>query len=622
MLNVSFVIKIIKNLAPLNLWVINLLVVTPVMAQLGDIPSSPLPYSTDYDCNLIDSEEYKLGPGDRIRINNLEGLEYSGDHQIPSDGTISLPLIGSVSIGGLTLEEGTNLIMAKYRRFFQYPQVNIYVQSVGPLEVVVAGEVSAPGNYIMSRENQSQHRGIELPTVMDAIERSGGITLSGNPSQVLVRRKPRNGTEQIIAQNLWDFLRTGDRCQNVTLQNGDTIYVPLATSIDLSENREQATATFSGDLETPRTVAVLGAVTRPGPYVIQGGDTQLERRSDGLPTLTRAIQLAGGISTSANIENIQVTRTTKTGVELTFELNLNNFLTEGDRSQDLILQDGDVILVPTAPTANLSEIRQLTNTSLAAELTEPRRVVVVGEVQRPGPYIIKVKDPFVKAQAEGLPTVTRAIQLAGGIRPTADIRRVEVRRPTRDGTEQILSLDLWKLLETGDVNQDLILEEGDTVFIPKATEINASEVAELAAASFAPEEIKVYVVGEAIGAPVIPPKPEVELPPNTSLNQAILASGVIYWGRVNLKSVELIRLNFDGTVTRRKVELDFNAGINEQTNPTLRNKDIIVVRRTAGAKLTDTLETIGNSMLFVPRVETVLRILGFLGIIENNLVEN
>lgn len=575
----------------------------------------------ELDCNLIDSGGYKLGPGDRIRINNIEGADYSGDHQIPTDGTISVPMIGSVSIGGLTLEEATNLITAKYRRFFKYPQININVRSVGPLEVVVAGEVSAPATYIMSREDQTQHRGIEQPTVMDAIERSGGITLSGDPSQVLVRRPQRNGVEEIIYQNLWAFLRTGDRCENIGIQNGDTIYVPLAAPVNLSEIRQLATATFAEDLETPRTVAVLGSVTRPGPYVVTGGDTQVDARSDGLPTLTRAIQLAGGISASAAIEDIQVKRTTKTGAELTFEVNLQEFLREGDISQDLVLQDGDVIFVPIARNANLSEIRQLNNTSLAAELTEPRRVVVVGEVQRPGPYIIKVRDPFVKIQVEGLPTVTRAIQLAGGVRPTADIRRVRVRRLLSDGSEQILSLDLWELLESGDVSQDLILEEGDTVFIPEATEIIPSEARELAAASFAPEAIKVYVVGEAIGAPVTPPRPEVEFPPNTSLNQAILASGVIYWGRISLESVELVRLNFDGTVTRREVKLDLNAGINEETNPILRDKDIIVVRLNGVAKLTDTLQTIGESMLFVPRVETVLRILGFLGIIENQLRE-
>lgn len=631
MFNVSFFKKVIKTYATLNVLAVNVIATSAIaqLAVLATLPSLELREEpreersnlVQFDCGLENSGEYKLGPGDRIRINNLEGIEYSGDHQIPPDGNISLPIIGSVSIGGLTLEEATNLIVSRYRQFFKYPLINIYIQSIGPIEVVVAGEVSSPGIYVISREDQSQHRGIELPTVIDAIKMAGGITLSGDPSQVVIRRKQRSGAEQIIAQDLWDFVRVGDRCDNITLQNGDTVYVPLNTSVDFSEIRQLATATFGADIEEPRTIAVLGEVTRPGSYVVQGGDTQLDRRSDGLPTITRAIQLAGGLRNSASIENIEVRRTTKTGEELTFEVNLQQFLRQGDVSQDIVLQEGDTILVPTSQTTDLSEIRQLTNTNLASELAEPRRVVVIGEVQRPGPYIIKVRDPFVKAQAEGLPTVTRALQLAGGIKPSANLRAVEVRRPRKDG-EQILYLDLWKLLETGDINQDLILEEGDTVFIPKATEVTSSEVIELATASFAPDKITVYVVGEAIGSPNIPPRPEVELPVNTSLNQAILSSGAIYWGRIGLETAELIRLNVDGTVARRRIKLNLDAGINEQTNPILRNKDIIVVRTTRRVRLADSLQKIGNSMLFIPRIESLLRVLGFLGVIENKLNED
>lgn len=578
-------------------------------------PVESVPSSMPLNFTPTVGDNYRLGPGDRIRLNNLEGPEFSGDHQIAPDGTISLPLIGAVNIQGLTLQQATDLIIARYTRFYKYPQVSIYIQAIGPLEIVTAGEIRFPGRYVLSREDQTRHRGIQLPTLLDAIIQSGGITLTGNPRQIEVRRRQPTGSEQVITVDLWNFLRTGDRSENVTLQDGDTIFVPTETDVNLAQKRELAIATFATDINTPRTIAVVGEVTRPGSYVIQGGDTQLDRRSDGLPTVIQAIQLAGGITLSADIQQVQIRRISKTGSEITFEVNLWQFFQNGDITQDTIVQEGDIISIPTATTANLAQMHQLSQTSVATDLTQPRTVNVVGDVFRPGPYVLKTRDPLLQT-VDGLPTVTRAIQLAGGIKPTANLRLVQIRRLTRAGAEQIINVDLWQLLQTGDLIYDPILAQGDTLVIPTMTDVNPAEAAEVATASFSPETMTVYVVGEGVGSRNLPPRPELELPPNTPISQAILASGAFDKGRAS-NSVQLIRLNSNGTVSQQSLEVDFTAGINEQTNPLLRDKDIIVVRQTGGSRVTDTLQSIGESALLIPRIETLLRIFSFLGIIEN-----
>ena len=56
-----------------------------------------------------------------------------------------------------------------------------------------------------------------------------------------------------------------------------------------------------------------------------------------------------------------------------------------------------------------------------------------------------------------------AIQEAGGIRPDANIREVEVRRLNKNGEVQIFKVDLWKLLRDGDLPQDVLLQEGDEI---------------------------------------------------------------------------------------------------------------------------------------------------------------
>ncbi|HEY9598167.1 MAG TPA: hypothetical protein V6D33_10895, partial [Cyanophyceae cyanobacterium] len=61
--------------------------------------------------------------------------------------------------------------------------------------------------------------------------------------------------------------------------------------------------------------------------------------------------------------------------------------------------------------------------------------------------------------------------------------------------------------------------------------------------------------------------------------------------RARKSSVELVRLNINGTVERRTVDIDFAKGVNDQTNPALRNNDVIIVGRSTLASVSDTLDT-------------------------------
>jgi polysaccharide export outer membrane protein len=184
-----------------------------------------------------------------------------------------------------------------------------------------------------------------------------------------------------------------------------------------------------------------------------------------------------------------------------------------------------------------------------------------------------------------VPSVTRAIQVAGGITQLADVRNVQVRRLTRSGSPQLITLDFWKLLKEGDVLQDLPLQDGDTIEIPQAKTLNESEISELTTASFSPEKITINVVGEVTrpGAVLVPP--------NTPLNQALLSAGG-FNSKARKRSVTLIRLNPNGTVVKRDVEIDLAQAASEQGNPLLRNNDIIVVKKSGFASIVDTAGTV------------------------------
>jgi polysaccharide export outer membrane protein len=345
----------------------------------------------------------------------------------------------------------------------------------------------------------------------------------------------------------------------------------------------------------PINVIVSGEVISPGSYTVglQGGAG--DNPGVQYPTIISALTLAQGVTLAADLRQVQLRRPQGGNLPVqTYNIDLTQLIRTGNVERDLTLRDGDTIFIPTATSINLAELRQFASASFAVPANRPRTVTVVGEVNRPGSYVVLGGGVNTAAATDqggnvggnnGLPTVTRAIQLAGGITSEADIRSILIRRPTKSGTEHSISVNLWDLLKTGDVAQDTLVQEGDTIVVATATDVNPAEATELADANFSPATIPVSVVGEVKTPGVL------NLPPNTPMNQAILSAGGFNNARARRSTVELVRLNPDGTVTRRNIETNFEQGINEQTNPRLRANDIVVVNRSGIARIGDTLGT-------------------------------
>lgn len=213
----------------------------------------------------------------------------------------------------------------------------------------------------------------------------------------------------------------------------------------------------------------------------------------------------------------------------------------------------------------------------------PIRIGVSGEVNRPGSYEIRLADRSTQQGVIEWPTVIEAITLSGGITNQADVRQVLLRRSQPYGKEQVIQIDLWDMLTTGNVQNDITLRHGDAIQIPTATALTPQELTQLAAANFSPDSINVTVAGEVITPATI------EVPPNAPLNQALLAAGGFDPERADTDEVKLIRLNPDGTVSQRVVPVAFDEGINEETNPSLRNNDVVLVGRSGSAAFSDTV---------------------------------
>jgi polysaccharide biosynthesis/export protein len=520
------------------------------------------------------STTYLLGAGDRLRIDVFNIPQYSGEYLILTDGTINLQVIGKIFIAGLTLSQAEALIAAQYEPYLQRPLITLNLITPRPLQIAVSGEVKRPGAYTISAQDGSQ-----FPQLTQALQLAGGITQAADIGRVQLVRA---ATGESFILDLWALTENGNLTQDPVLLDGDSIFIPTATRIDSERTRQLALTSFSPVTGEPVRVVVVGEVQRPGSYTIPIQD------GNPFPRLTQALQIAGGTKQAADIGQIQLIRAA-TGELVT--LNLWELTQSGGNLEgDPILLEGDSIFVPTATSIDPERTRQLASTSVAPAASAPIPVVVVGEVFRPGAYTVNTETGTEP------PTLTRAIEIAGGITALADVRRIELRRLTQTGL-QSLEVNLWELLQSGDVSQDVILQAGDTIAIPTAREIDPTEVAALASASFSPDVIQVNIIGEVQSPGTI------QVPPNTPLNQALLAAGGFDPVRAKNNSVILVRLNPDGTVSRQRIAIDFEQGVDPQANPVLRNNDVVVVGRSIVTTIADTageiLRPVGNFFSFI-----------------------
>jgi protein involved in polysaccharide export with SLBB domain len=168
--------------------------------------------------------EFLLGPADRISINVLstseKGIEaepnLNGTYAIDPDGNISLHLIGSVHVTGMTPNMLRETLQTRFSEFIVHPDVTITVDQVINSRVLVLGEVRFPGVYSLSRET----------TAVDVLALAGGHLISALLWDVKIVRGNLAQNPTIINANLERVFKQGDLSQNVILQPGDIVFIP------------------------------------------------------------------------------------------------------------------------------------------------------------------------------------------------------------------------------------------------------------------------------------------------------------------------------------------------------------------------------------------------------------
>ncbi|HJV52584.1 MAG TPA: polysaccharide biosynthesis/export family protein [Noviherbaspirillum sp.] len=150
---------------------------------------------------------------------------------VDHDGTIQFPYAGVIKVAGMTQEQAASTLGAKLARYLRNPKVTLRVQSYRSKRVYVDGEVKTPGLQAIN----------DIPmTLVEAINRAGGVLPSGDQSQVVVNRAGVN--YQI---NLPQLVQRGVNPSTILLQDGDVVRV---------RSRDESKVFVSGEVVSPRAL--------------------------------------------------------------------------------------------------------------------------------------------------------------------------------------------------------------------------------------------------------------------------------------------------------------------------------------------------------------------------------
>lgn len=300
---------------------------------VADTTRCMIPAMIDLWHHRVDTpaEDYPLGPGDEITISVPEIDELQNQHvRVAQDGTISLPLIGTVVVGGLDEDQARAAISQQLSRFMKEPRLEMYVDRYRSRGVAVAGAVQKPGIFDLATFGDSLNDMLAMaggPTpgaAQGAIFFPAGMTQNPNvgaaaPTDAAASLPPATAVanEQHPAANsdmpasrvaiAIPFGRAGDEgCLNTPARPGDVILVATAG-----------------------TVTVVGWVRNPGSFPIGPGMTVLG-----------AVSAAGGAIFSWHAE---VLRTDQNGSRVAKRFSLSDL--QSGSETDIPIEAGDVVLV-------------------------------------------------------------------------------------------------------------------------------------------------------------------------------------------------------------------------------------------------------------------------------------
>ncbi len=168
---------------------------------------------------LSQQSNYLLGDGDVIKLTVYDHADLSTTGRINADGTLMLPLIGKISISGLTISQTTEEIARQLADgYIISPQVSVFVEEFRSQKTVIMGQVTKPGLFELSGK----------VTLLELVSKAGGMTKDAGDRAIIKRRIEEQGEEKVLTIDLKRLIEEGDTSLNVQILDGDSVYISKA----------------------------------------------------------------------------------------------------------------------------------------------------------------------------------------------------------------------------------------------------------------------------------------------------------------------------------------------------------------------------------------------------------
>ncbi len=198
------------------------------------------------------AEDYKVGQEDVLDIKVYENDDLNSTLRVSSDGTIRVPLIGEITVMGMSVSQIANKIERHLADgYLVHPQVDVFIKEHKSKQAVILGEIRNPGQYEVTGRI----------TFLEFISKAGGLTSTAGTRAVIKRSKNKKGESDRIVIDLEKLVKKGDTSLNVEVLDNDNIYISRAETYYVSgEVNKPDSYNYTPD------VTVIKAITKAGGF--------------------------------------------------------------------------------------------------------------------------------------------------------------------------------------------------------------------------------------------------------------------------------------------------------------------------------------------------------------------
>lgn len=183
--------------------------VLPVFGKdlFSDVPSTFAPFDTAQV-----NQDYVIGTGDELQVRGWGMVDIDVSATVDRSGAIFIPRVGSVKVSGVQYKDLQGYLKKAVGKIYNNFELTASIAQTRAVQVYVVGHAVRPGTYTLSA----------MSTLLNALFTSGGPDATGSMRNIQLKR----GTQTVSTFDIYDMLSKGDKSSDMTLRDGDVIYIP------------------------------------------------------------------------------------------------------------------------------------------------------------------------------------------------------------------------------------------------------------------------------------------------------------------------------------------------------------------------------------------------------------